>query len=254
MISKAQSKLLRSLKHKKYRQKYSLFVVEGEKSVLEVLKNPVAVPEFIIAVDEWIEKHQHILTSHNERVYSVTTDELNSLAIQQNPNQAICVVHQLPVPEWEELQRHPILLYLEKLQDPGNFGTIIRIADWFNHPAVLCSSDTVEFYNPKVIQAAMGSFLRVGVKSASVEEIQEKLPKHSLYASTMEGQSVYSSNCNFPAVVMIGNESSGLTDKATSVADGSISIPGNKEQQTDSLNAAVASGILCSVLDHRYRT
>ncbi|WP_414647258.1 TrmH family RNA methyltransferase [Chitinophaga sp.] len=244
MLSKAQIKYIQSLQHKKNRQKSSQYVAEGDKIVQELLQAGMPV-KGVFATADWLEQHGS-LTS---RMPGGTVTEVDAAVLKQlssltTPNRAMALldmpalVNPLPAPG-------TVALALEAIQDPGNMGTLIRIADWFGIPQIICSPDCVDVYNPKTIQATMGSMIRVRIAEYGIPELlqQTKLPS---YAATLHGKNI----AEFPAIkegiILIGNEGRGLTEDVTAMATHRITIP--RIGGAESLNAAVAAGIICGRL------
>ena len=243
MLSKAQIKYIRSLKRQKYRKENHVFIAEGDKIATEFLNSQFQI-QIIAAVKDWVDHHQELIAHHPEaRLYTISEAELESISLLQTPNQVLLVVSEsnqnkeLPTKEWT--------LALDDIKDPGNMGTIIRIADWFGIRNVVCSPDCADVYNPKVVQSAMGGHLRVRFFQANLQEYISSV-KMPVLAATLNGKNI----SEFPrfeeAVLLIGNESKGLSDDLISKSHHLISIP--KRGQAESLNAAVATGILCAHL------
>ncbi len=236
-ISTANIKLIRSLKLKKFRQMHGTFVVEGEKLVSELCRERAADIDMIYALESWQ------APIGNFPVTRVSGKELERMSNLKTPNQVLAVVRQFELPT-----REPIFtpgLYLEAIQDPGNLGTILRIADWFGIPQVHCSLDTVDGYNAKVIQASMGAIFRVDLIYTTFEDLLEAYPKVPVWATTLGGQNVFSDPITGPAILAIGNESKGLSAELIAQTHGQVKIPGGG--QAESLNAGVATGILAAL-------
>lgn len=243
MLSKAQVKYIKSLSLQKFRKEHRQFIVEGDKIVTEWLQTDETV-KTIIAVDSWIEANHHLLVKNKGiEVVAVDDDRLKSVSGLQTPNKVIAVVNfpkeptDLPFEDW--------IIVLENLQDPGNMGTIIRIADWFGIKHIVCSKECVDVYNPKVIQAAMGSHLRLHFYTADLHAYLQKL-HIPILAATLHGKNLHQFQPFDKAVLMIGNESKGLSETLISLATNQITIP--RKGGAESLNAAVATGILCAAL------
>jgi TrmH family RNA methyltransferase len=139
-------------------------------------------------------------------------------------------------------------LYLERIQDPGNLGTILRIADWFGIQHVICSPDCADLFNPKVIQASMGAFLRVAAPRLSLDNLQKQFPTLPVYASSLSGDSIYEKQLLEPGILIMGNESRGISEVAQQLATTELKIPSHGAHDMESLNVAVATGILCAEL------
>ena len=238
MLSKKEIKDIQSLAHKKHRDDTGLFIAEGPKIVSELLKGNRASIDMIYAVPEWFADNENV----NANVKDVTDMELERITQLKQPNQVLAVVHKFNsvIPEGKGL-----LLYLDRIQDPGNFGTIIRIADWFNIKNVVCSNGCADLYNPKVVQATMGSIARVNVYYDMNAEWLINQNQHKL-AAMLDGKSVYDVHGLKEGILIIGNESQGIHPDIVEQVNEKISIPriGNAE----SLNAAVATAILLSHL------
>lgn len=215
------------------------FVVEGEKLVGELLRDqPDAVAQ-IYALESWTPVH----LSTSIPLARISNKELERLSSLKSPNQVLAKVR--IAPPAASIPAFNPGLYLESIQDPGNLGTILRIADWFGIPEIFCSPDTVEVYNPKVIQASMGAIFRVAVHVLALEELLAKYPEIPLWGTTLDGQNVFEHPLEGPLILAIGNESQGLSPTLLNKAQGSVRIPGGG--QAESLNAGVATGILTAL-------
>jgi len=243
-LSKNDIKYIKSLRLKKFRQKYNNFVVEGDKIVRELLEQRPDWIEKVYGLDKWI----HELPPSSVTTTVISQRELQQASHLKTPNQAIALVRQ-PNTDWHRIDlQQQLSLYLENLQDPGNMGTILRIADWFGIQTVLCSPNCVDLYNPKVIQASMGAFLRVQTATALIKEVKQAYPSLPLLATTMDGTNVFATEAPEAALIAVGNEGAGLSEELLLLSDRSIAIPPNRNSGTESLNAAVATGIICAVL------
>jgi TrmH family RNA methyltransferase len=154
------------------------------------------------------------------------------------------------IPDWEKLQQD-LILYADGIQDPGNLGTILRIADWFGIRALICSPDTVDWQNPKVIQASMGAFLRVQVIEVDWDTLKAQLPDVPTYATVMEGQNVMEAEIGANGIVVIGNEGKGIRPSVLEDCPHQLSIPRHERGGAESLNAGIATGIILAALRHR---
>ncbi|MDE3237241.1 MAG: RNA methyltransferase [Bacteroidota bacterium] len=239
MLSKNELKYIQSLCHKKQREEEGLFVAEGPKIVGELLQSDYRIKK-VYATKKWIEKNKNIATSFEE----ITDDELSKISSLQAPNEVLAVVEQKVQPALPRLQQH-ITLLLDGIQDPGNLGTIIRIADWFGITQLICSEDTVELYNPKVIQSTMGSFLRVQLWYSNLLPFVSKA-EVPVMGALLHGKSVYVIKKPVEAMLIIGNESKGIRENLLPYITAPVTIP--RKGGAESLNAAVATGILLSHL------
>jgi TrmH family RNA methyltransferase len=246
MISKNHVKHIQSLRLAKFRKAHGEFVAEGVKIVEEMLLSPFRVTG-IFALDTWIEKNRNILSQDNIPIIQVTEAELEKISGLVSPHEVLATVaipqpETLPVPGAESL-----VLLLDRIQDPGNLGTIIRTADWFGIRTVCCSDDCADVYNPKVVQATMGSISRVKVFYGSMGSFIEQFRSANvmIYGAMASGDPVYQTELTFPAALMAGNESAGISPEWFPGLDARIGIPGGISG-AESLNAAIAVGILCS--------
>ena len=243
MLSKAQNKYIRSLTQHKFRREFKAFIAEGDKIAREWLQSDKTI-QHIVALNDWAVQNESLIALHPEaELHIVKESELSALSTLQTPNQALLAIHmseipsQLPVDEW--------CIVLDDIQDPGNMGTIIRIADWFGIAHVVCSMESVDVYNPKVIQAAMGGHLRVSIHKTDVKEFVAGTNMPVL-AATLDGKSIYKMDRLRAAVLVIGNESKGVSEDIISLATDKITIP--RKGGAESLNAAISTGIICSHL------
>lgn len=243
MLSKAQNKYIRSLSQQKYRAEHGVFVVEGDKIAREWLAESHRI-QYIAATEQWLQDNVKLTAKHKDAlVVSVSEQELQTISQLQKANEVLLVVYRdndnatLPAGEW--------CIALDTLQDPGNMGTIIRIADWFGIQHVVATPDSVDFYNPKVIQAAMGGHLRVQLHSADILQFitQSDMP---VYAAALDGDNIYNLKDVKPGVIVIGNESKGISAAVMQQATKKITIP--RIGGAESLNAAVSAGIICALL------
>ncbi|MCF8244030.1 MAG: RNA methyltransferase [Saprospiraceae bacterium] len=239
-------KYFKSLHERKHRQKYHNFMVEGVKLAKEVLSSNFLEIEAVVAVPDWIAQNKALLRNI-ETVISVAEAELKKISLLTTPNQVVLVVKQPELILDEKSVANGISLYLDDIRDPGNLGTILRIADWFGIPWVFCSSGSVEAYNPKVVQAGMGAFLRVKCVEMDFDDLLEKLPDLPVYGTVLDGQSVFKESLEPPALIAIGNESRGLSDEIQAKLTHRISIPKGAGGGAESLNAGVATGIVCAL-------
>lgn len=239
MLSKKLVKDIQSLGRKKHREETGLFVAEGPKTVLELLDLIPGQIETIVGSEEWLADHRSKLQSFP--VISVPQKELEKITQLQTPNEVLIVARQLRT--IRPVTSEGIVLFLDRIQDPGNLGTLIRIADWFGLKHIVCTEGCADIYNPKVIQSTMASIARVNVwydnEASWLDDVTVPL-----IAATMKGRSVYERGKISSGVIMIGNESKGLDEVYIAKATEKISIP--RLGGAESLNAAVAAGIILS--------
>jgi len=240
MLSKNEIKDIQSLSHKKFRDELNLFVAEGPKIVGELIELIPQQIEKVYAVREWIESNK--LQSQQASIIEINPAELERISQLKTPNQVIAVLKKLPsnIPSASSFA-----LYLDTMQDPGNFGTIVRIADWFGIKNLICTPGCADLYNFKVIQSTMASIARVNVYYDENEEWlqQQTVP---IFAATLHGSSLYDHDKTQQGVLIIGNESKGVSTEMLQYATDQITIP--KRGEAESLNAAVATGIILSHL------
>ncbi len=248
-LSKARIKYIRSLHHRKYRQKYNNFIVEGDKIVRELLLQSRVAVEGVYALPGWLSSLPAPPACDHVQLNPADLRRISALS---TPNQVLAVARIPEVTFDPGMLQADLALYLDGIQDPGNMGTILRIADWFGIPYVFCSHNCVDLYNPKVIQASMGAFLRVSCLEMELAELLEKAPALAVLGATMDGDDLFSVSLPRSALIVIGNEGRGLSQAVADRLDGRLTIPGGGG--AESLNAAVATGIICAVYKNRTGT
>ena len=242
MISKSQVKYIQSLGQKKHRDAEKVFVAEGPRLVSDLLQSKNAVVTQLYASSDWLSTNEKLLKDINTN--AVIDRELASISHLKTPNKVIAVVKHFE--QKELVLRENISLLLDTIQDPGNLGTIIRIADWFKVNQIVCSNDSADVYNSKVVQATMGSIARVNVYYTELHAWLEKHHEVRVYATMLEGKDVTKMNTIKEGIILIGNEAKGLDERLLEFANEKITIP--KKGNAESLNAAVATGIVLACL------
>jgi TrmH family RNA methyltransferase len=242
MVSKSQLKYIQSLGQKKYRDEEELFIAEGPKLIKELLQNENVGLQRLYALNEWIEENEKLLQGID--VITISESELERMSQMKTPNAVIAVVKKFEtkVP----VTKGKISLVLDAIRDPGNLGTIIRIADWFGISQIICSHDCADVYNPKVVQATMGSIARVSVFYTDLLAWLKRQDQIRIYAAVLEGKDVTKMSALKEGLIIIGNESKGIDEELLQMANEKITIP--KKGKAESLNAAVAAGIILSNL------
>lgn len=245
-ISVAKQKWAKSLHLKKYREKYGYFMGEGNKLFVEILHNKIWHPSMLIATPEWYERNE-ALTKFitNTELFTIDQQDVKHISTQTTPQLPV-MIFQKPEQKLnsEVLDKQSLIFYLDGVRDPGNLGTIIRTADWFGHDYLFCSMDTVDWTNPKVIQATMGSFSRVNILHIDPASLKGSIGgRRQVLGAALTGQPVPESSLD-NVIVVIGNESSGISLTCQQFVDQSIMIPG-ESGRAESLNAAFASAIIC---------
>jgi TrmH family RNA methyltransferase len=254
LISKSQVKYIQSLSHKKFRDEAGVFVAEGPKVVGELLRVPGMRCRQVYAMKEWIEgtgvgisgigAERGAAGAGGLPVQEVGEAELERLSALATPNQVLAVFEKpvYPPPDFNK----GITLVLDGIQDPGNLGTLVRIADWFGLAAVVCSGDSADVFNAKAIQSTMGSVGRVPVVYADPVAVVSGYPGVPVYAAVLGGRDLYTMERTKRGWIVIGNESKGIRPGMLGLATDRVTIPG--AGRAESLNAAVAAGIVVSHL------
>ena len=243
MISKNKIKYIRSLELKKNRNKEGKFVAEGFKVVDDLLALQPA--DLIVATQEWL--HGKHLAAQTE-VIEVTEEELKKVSFLQHPQQVLAVFRQATSGDYS-INTSELSLALDGVQDPGNLGTIIRIADWFGITHIYCSQDTADVYNPKVVQATMGSIARVKVEYGNLLALVESLPADvPVYGTLLDGDNIYQQQLENRGLIVMGNEGKGISPALVKKVNRRLLIPNFPEGRAtaDSLNVAIATAITCS--------
>lgn len=241
MLGKSQAKYIQSLGQKKVRDEEGVFIAEGPKIVAELLASANAKIQQLYALPAWIKANHQDCNG----VELVEADEKDLEKISQltTPNQVLAVIKKFDVPAQIQT-RDAVSLVLDTIQDPGNLGTIIRIADWFGIEQIVCSNDCADCYNPKVVQSTMGSIARVNVFYTDLAVWLMDQKDVFIYAAALEGQNVSAMKKITEGLIVIGNESKGISPSIVELVDVKITIP--RKGSAESLNAAVATGIILS--------
>lgn len=246
-LSKNTIKSIKALHRKKFRQKYNNFIAEGDKIVRELLQQQYYPVQEVFAQADWLTANKH-LQDQTPLPFTVINDqELRLISQLTTPNQVLAVVGQ-PADEKQIDWMDNWSLYLDGLQDPGNVGTILRIADWFAIPRVVAGPGTVDLYNSKVLQASMGAFLRVQWITQDLGTIHTQAPDLPLWAADMEGEDIFKVNIPSSGMLIIGNEGQGVSQAVKGLVNQQITIKAPKGSGAESLNAGVATGIICAAL------
>ena len=243
MISKNQQKYIRQLEQKKYRKREGCFVAEGTKVVGDLLKRYQPLAPY--ATESWDAPKGVGYTL-------VSEEELQRVSFQQHPQQVLAIFP-IPQPTDPVSLRGSLTLALDGVQDPGNLGTIIRIADWFGIDTIICSEETADAWNPKVIQATMGSIARVNVIYANLVELLDTLPSdYPVYGTFLDGENIYTQTLSGEGLIIMGNEGNGISDAVRAKVNRRLLIPDFHQGDTaDSLNVAIATAITCSEFRRR---
>ena len=234
MLSKSQIKLITSLKQKKYRQQYGFFVVEGVKTIRELLQSNLELQKLYATASFNIDAKDEVIISDSD---------LKRISFLTTPNKALAI---FKIPEPKPIDNSGLIVALDSIRDPGNLGTIIRLCDWFGVKELICSKETVDCFNPKVIQATMGSITRVNVSYMNLVPFLRGI-ETSVFGAFMEGENVYHKTLPKTGVLVMGNEANGVSKEVEAVITEKMSIPRFGDlQATESLNVATATAILLS--------
>ncbi len=235
MLSKSQIKLIKSLAQKKYRLKHSLFTVEGVKGITEFLNSDFKL-HHIYSVSDAFEVPVHLFTK-------ISNPELKRISQLKTPNKALAIFE---MPTVKPIDTNGLIVALDSISDPGNLGTIIRLCDWFGISDLLCSENTVDCYNPKVVQATMGSFTRVNINYLELDAFLNTY-EFEKFGTFMSGKSIYNQSLPNKGIVVLGNEANGISASVENKIDIKLGIPRfGKLKATESLNVATATAIVLS--------
>ena len=243
MISKNQMKLIKQLEQKKFRRREGLFVAEGPKVVGDLMKRWKPVAVFATA------DYEH---SMPVEVQLITDEELRRVSFLQHPQQVVALFP-LPEPSVFVPDSSKLILALDGVQDPGNLGTIIRLADWFGITDIICSMETADAWNPKVVQATMGSIARVNITYTNLPDLLAQLPpEHPVYGTLLDGDNIYQQQLTQGGIIVMGNEGNGLTGKVRQRVNRRLLIPSYRSDDTaESLNVAIATAVVCAEFRRR---
>jgi len=256
-LDKTKIKLIRSLEHKKYRSQYGLFVVEGDKTVREMLALASSlVVECVLAKSEWLEQIPGNLRAKTREIIIINDKELSQISFLKTPNQAIALV-QIPQYQFDMMEICSALsLYLDGVQDPGNLGAIIRLADWFGIRHILCGQGCADPFNPKTVQSTMGAIIRV--KTCQTDEsffqsLKIHRPDFPVYGTFLHGENLYNTPLSPKSVIVMGNESQGISDEVAQYVSRRLFIPpcSRNVPTSESLNVATAAAIVCAEFRRR---
>jgi TrmH family RNA methyltransferase len=240
MLSKNQVRFINSLRRKKTRKSEGLFLAEGKKLVLDLLNSDIQVDK-IYSLPEF-ECPEPGKTQH------ISERELHSISSLTAPNAVLAI---FKIPETKPVLKRGLAIALDEINDPGNLGTIIRLCDWFDIPQILCSQNTVDCYNPKVVQSSMGSLARVPINYLDLRKHLET-ENRTIYGTFMGGESLYRAPFEQDAILVMGNEANGISDGIRALVDKELGIPQfGSRQNTESLNVAMATAIFLSEMRRR---
>jgi TrmH family RNA methyltransferase len=253
MLSKNKIKLIQSLNRKKERDESGLFLAEGNKMVEEALRSDYKI-ETLVSTTLFAAQHPEIQTKANEFI-EADRESIQKASLLQNPQEALAIVWQPILTKPELNLSTELYLALDFIQDPGNLGTILRIADWFGINTVICSENTVDVYNPKVVQASMGAIFRIKTGYTDLESFLSEASKSQVpvYGTFMDGSNIYKEELTRNGIIVLGNEGNGISDSVSQLVTKKITIPtfSINTNKSESLNVAIAASICCSEFRRR---
>ncbi|MBN2349947.1 MAG: RNA methyltransferase [Bacteroidales bacterium] len=255
MLSKIKTKFIASLRYKKYRDLHNAYIIEGEKIILELLQQDTHKINILLTTDAWAKTlDKNLITKAYEHIL-ISNIELKKLSSLKSPSKGIAVVNPPNITQDRTDILNSLSLVLDTIQDPGNLGTIIRIANWFGIDRIFCSDNSVDLYNPKVIQASMGAILRTRVFYTDLRTLfsEYQQPGFPIYGTLLNGTSIYKSEILQKGFIIFGNESKGISAELLPFINNKISIPNYPadRKSTESLNVSIAAAIVCAEFRRR---
>jgi len=243
MLTKSKIKLFKSLELKKYRKQYGLFIAETPKVVEEILHAKISI-KTIFALENWIKNNKRLIQSDVE-IIMINQAELKKASCLSVPNEVSAIV-KIPVSDSMGFRslKNEITIALDGLSDPGNMGTIIRMAQWFGIKNVICSNDCVDVYNPKVVQGSMGAIAHVYIHYRDLAKLFDKENMSKIYGAVLNGNNIYKMNLKENGIILLGNEANGISKELLPFVTDPITIP--SIGRNESLNVAIAASIICS--------
>lgn len=252
MLSKNKIKLIHSLNRKKGRDEANLFLVEGNKMVIEALNSDFKI-ETLVCTTVFLNRHPEIRLRVNELI-ETDSASIQKASLLQNPQDSMALVIQPYHSKPATNLKTDLVIALDNIQDPGNLGTILRLADWFGIHEVICSENTVDVFNPKVVQASMGAIFRIKIRYTRLEDFlmdacENQLP---VYGTFLEGNDIYAEQLTRNGILVFGNEGNGISPEVAALVSHKISIPSfSSGKGSESLNVAIAAAICCSEFRRR---
>lgn len=248
MLSKNKIKFIQSLEQKKFRKESGCFLAEGNKWVEDTLSSFQC--ETLLATAEWLAAHPVVSAGE---VLEVTREELKKASLLKTPQEVIAIYK---IPEYRpepDLLRTQLVLALDTVQDPGNLGTIVRLADWYGIEHVICSPECADVYNPKVVQATMGALARVKVYSQDLAEFLASFSEMPIYGTFLNGKNLYDQELSKSGILIMGSEGNGISPSLEKYINKRLYIPNypSDRSTTESLNVAVATAIVCAEFRRR---
>lgn len=248
MLSKNKIKYIRSLELKKNRKETQTFLAEGHKLVGDLLEYFPC--RFLAATSQWLHTHPKVQA---DEIAEVSEEELSRISLLKSPQEVLAVFEQPHYPFNPMIAKEELCLALDDVQDPGNLGTIVRIADWFGIRHIFCSAGTADIYNPKTVQATMGAIARVQLHYCNLSETISLLSDVPVFGTFLDGENIYTQNLSRCGIIVMGNEGKGISPEISKLINRKLLIPNfPKDSKTsESLNVAVATAITCSEFRRR---
>lgn len=248
MLSKNKIKFIRSLEMKKNRKENGVFLAEGNKLVSELSAHFKC--KLLVATSQWLDSNRNI---NADETIAVEKEELSRASLLKTPQDVLAVFE---MPRYEASNDDPkkeLCLALDDIQDPGNLGTIIRIADWFGIKNIFCSHGTADAFSPKTVQATMGALARVKIHYCDIKELISGLDDVPVFGTFLDGNNIYESELSANGLIVMGNEGNGISKEVSTLINRRILIPNYPQgnETTDSLNVAIATAIVCSEFRRR---
>lgn len=248
MLSKNKIKYIHSLELKKNRKKEGVFVAEGHKLVGDLL--PHFHCRLILATNTWLKEHHDIQA---DEIIEITPEELVKASLLKTPQEVLAIFEQPQYNYTTDVIKDSLCLALDDIQDPGNLGTIIRLADWFGIEHIFCSQGTVDVYNSKVIQATMGALARVKVHYCNLPDLISSLKDVPVYGTFLDGENIYNKPLSENGLIIMGNEGNGVSKEVSQLINNKLYIPNypTGRATSESLNVAIATAVVCAEFRRR---
>ena len=248
MLSKNKIKYIRSLELKKNRKEAQVFLAEGHKLVDDLLGYFPC--QLIVGTSQWLHTHTKIQA---EEIIEVSEEELSRASLLKTPQEVLAIFKQPQYSYNPTIAREQLCLALDDIQDPGNLGTIVRIADWFGIKHIFCSTGTADIYNPKTVQATMGAIARVQLHYCNLTELFTKLANIPIFGTFLDGENIYTQKLSTYGIIVMGNEGKGISPEVSNFINKRLLIPNFPQgyKTSESLNVAVATAITCSEFRRR---
>ena len=248
MLSKNKIKYIHSLELKKNRKEEGVFIAEGHKLVGDLLGHFPC--KLIVALPNWLEKNPKVTA---DEIIEVTPDELSRASLLKTPQDVLAIFEQPHYETSTDVMKHSLCLALDDVQDPGNLGTIIRLADWFGIENIFCSHGTVDVYNPKVIQATMGALARVKLHYCDLVKLITSVKDIPIFGTFLDGNNIYGEELSKNGLIIMGNEGNGVSKEVSKLINKKLYIPNypTSRETSESLNVAIATAIVCAEFRRR---